>query len=172
MTLTLVLGGARSGKTRFALAAATESAGGRGGRLTMIATAEALDDEMKERIARHQAERGAAWSTVEAPLAVAESVAALQPGDVAVIDCLTLWVSNLMHHGREVEVAVTELAAACRASPAEIILVSNEVGQGIVPDNALARRFRDEAGWANQAMAEAADVAVLVVAGLPLRLKG
>lgn len=172
MTLTLVLGGARSGKTRYALAAATESASGKGGRLTMIATAEALDDEMTARIARHRAERGAAWSTVEAPLAVTESVAALEPGDVAVIDCLTLWISNLMHHERDITAAVAELVAACRVSPADIFIVSNEVGQGIVPDNALARRFRDEAGWANQAMAKAADVAILVVAGLPLRLKG
>lgn len=172
MALTFVLGGARSGKTAYALGQASQAAQSVGGRLVMIATAEALDGEMAQRIARHQAERGPEWTTREAPLALAEAVRALGADEVAVIDCLTLWLSNLMHHEADVAARVRELAEALARTPAQVVLVSNEVGQGIVPDNALARRFRDEAGWANQAIAAAADKAVLVVAGLPVTLKG
>lgn len=171
MALTFVLGGARSGKTAYALGAASQAARERAGRLVMIATAEALDGEMAERIARHQAERGPEWETREAPLALAAAVRALAPDEVAVIDCLTLWLSNLLHHEADVTARVGELAGALARTSAQVVLVSNEVGQGIVPDNPLARRFRDEAGWANQAMATAADKAVLVVAGLPVALK-
>ncbi len=155
MTTTLILGGARSGKTIHALQMA--EAAGRG--LVMIATAEALDDEMADRIARHRAERGPAWRTLEAPLDLTGALAETQPGDAVVVDCLTLWVSNLMHAGLEVE----------RAGEA---LISNEVGLGIVPANALARRFRDEAGRLNQRIAAAADKVVFIAAGLPLVLKG
>jgi adenosylcobinamide kinase/adenosylcobinamide-phosphate guanylyltransferase len=169
---TLVLGGARSGKTRHALASAAERARAAGGRLVMIATAEALDAEMAARIARHRAERDGAWTTVEAPLALAEAVRALAAADVAVIDCLTLWLSNLMGAQADPEAAVEDLAQALAASPAELFVVSNEVGQGIVPDNALARRFRDAAGLANQRLAQSAQTVVAVMAGLPLRLKG
>jgi adenosylcobinamide kinase/adenosylcobinamide-phosphate guanylyltransferase len=155
VTTTLILGGARSGKTIHALQMA--EAAGRG--LVMIATAEALDDEMADRIARHRAERGPAWRTLEAPLDLTGALAETQPGDAVVVDCLTLWVSNLMHAGLEVE----------RAGEA---LISNEVGLGIVPANALARRFRDEAGRLNQRIAAAADKVVFIAAGLPLVLKG
>ena len=172
MALTFVLGGARSGKTAYALGQASQAARGRGGRLVMIATAQARDGEMAERIARHQAERGPEWETCEAPLDLADAVRALSAEDVAVIDCLTLWLSNLMHHQADIAEHVPALAEALRQTPAQVVLVSNEVGQGIVPDNALARRFRDEAGWANQAMAAVADKAVMVVAGLPVTLKG
>jgi adenosylcobinamide kinase/adenosylcobinamide-phosphate guanylyltransferase len=164
-----VIGGARSGKTAYALKTALQPAATR---RVMIATAEALDAEMAERIGRHQAERGDAWKTVEAPRDLAGAVRDLTEGDVAVIDCLTLWISNLMLDGAEIGPAVAELTAALAASPADLVVISNEVGQGIVPDNALARRFRDEAGWANQALAAAADRVVLVTAGLPLLLKG
>lgn len=168
MSLTFILGGARSGKTSYALREAQAT----GGRLVMIATAEALDGEMAERIARHQAERGGAWETMEAPRELAAAVRALGPGDTAVIDCLTLWLTNLMLDDVNLTLAVADLVAALAASPARVLAVSNEVGQGIVPDNALARRFRDEAGWMNQALAAGADRAVLVSAGLPLVLKG
>ena len=169
MSFTLVIGGARSGKTRYAL----EQAQARGAsRRVMIATAQALDEEMAQRIARHRAERGAAWATVEAPLDLTGAVERLKAGEAAVVDCLTLWLSNLMLGDLDVATAVAGTAQALAASPAEVLVVTNEVGQGIVPDNALARRFRDEAGWMNQAMATAAGRVVLVTAGLPLVLKG
>jgi adenosylcobinamide kinase/adenosylcobinamide-phosphate guanylyltransferase len=166
VTTTLILGGARSGKTTYALRAA--EANGRG--LVMIATAEALDGEMEERIARHKAERGPAWRTLEAPLDVAGALAAVKPGETAVVDCLTLWLSNLMHAEHDIE-AETETMVAELAGR-DVLLVSNEVGLGIVPDNALARRFRDEAGRLNQRVAAAADKVVFVAAGLPLVMKG
>ncbi|WP_332770141.1 bifunctional adenosylcobinamide kinase/adenosylcobinamide-phosphate guanylyltransferase [Phenylobacterium sp.] len=169
MSLTLVLGGARSGKTSYAL---TEAGKRPAERRVMVATAEALDAEMAERIARHRAERGGAWATVEAPRELAAAVRELRSGEVAVIDCLTLWLTNLMLDEADLGAAVAELGLALRASPAELFVISNEVGQGIVPDNALARRFRDQAGWMHQAVAAAADQVVMVVAGLPLVLKG
>lgn len=169
MSFTLVIGGARSGKTRYALEQALAPGAAR---RVMIATAQALDEEMAQRIARHRAERGEAWATVEAPLDLAGAVRRLEAGEAAVVDCLTLWLSNLMLGDLDVAAAVAETAQALAASPARIVVVTNEVGQGIVPDNALARRFRDEAGWMNQAMAAAADRVVLVSAGLPLVLKG
>ncbi|WP_374579270.1 bifunctional adenosylcobinamide kinase/adenosylcobinamide-phosphate guanylyltransferase [Phenylobacterium sp.] len=169
MSFTLVIGGARSGKTRYALEQALAPGAAR---RVMIATAQALDEEMAQRIARHRAERGEAWATVEAPLDLADAVRRLEAGEAAVVDCLTLWLSNLMLGDLDVAAAVAETAQALAASPAGIVVVTNEVGQGIVPDNALARRFRDEAGWMNQAMAAAADRVVLVSAGLPLVLKG
>lgn len=169
MGLTFVLGGARSGKTSLTL---REALARPATRRIMIATAEALDGEMAERIARHQAERGADWITVEAPRRLADAVADLAQGDVAVIDCLTLWITNLLMDEADVGAAVAELITALAASPAELIVISNEVGQGIVPDNALARRFRDESGWAHQAMAAAAARVVFVIAGLGQVLKG
>jgi adenosylcobinamide kinase/adenosylcobinamide-phosphate guanylyltransferase len=173
MSLTFVLGGARSGKTAYALREAKAYAEAHGGRLVMIATAEALDEEMAARIARHRAEREDAWATVEAPRALEDAVRGLRPRDVAVIDCLTLWLSNLMHDEAEIAERVEALVAAMDASPADhLILISNEVGQGIVPDNALARRFRDEAGWMHQAISAACDRVIVVQAGLAHTLKG
>ena len=166
MAITLILGGARSGKTTHALAAAEAS--GRG--LVMIATAEALDAEMEERIARHRAERGPRWRTIEAPLDLASALAQVSADETAVVDCLTLWVSNLMHADRDLEAETARLIAALPGR--DLVLVSNEVGLGIVPDNALARRFRDAAGRLNQQVAAAADRVVFVAAGLPLTLKG
>ena len=169
MSLTFILGGARSGKTAYALGQAQRASQGR---LTMIATAQALDAEMTERIARHQAERDEAWTTIEAPLDLAGAVRGLGPGDVAVIDCLTLWLTNHMLVEAQIAPAVADLVDALAQSPATLIVISNEVGQGIVPDNALARRFRDEAGWMHQKVAAAADRVEAVMAGLPLPLKG
>lgn len=164
--ITLVLGGARSGKTRHALGLAEALPGP----LRYIATAEALDGEMAERIARHQAERGPRWTTLEAPLDLAGALA--QAGGPALVDCLTLWLSNLMLAGRDVDAEAEHLVAALRAAAHPVILVSNEVGLGIVPDNALAREFRDRAGRLNQAVAAAAGRVVFIAAGLPLVLKG
>jgi adenosylcobinamide kinase/adenosylcobinamide-phosphate guanylyltransferase len=171
LSFTLVLGGARSGKSAFAQGAAEARAGESGGRLVMVATAQAFDAEMAERIARHQDDRGAAWATVEAPLDLAGVLAGLGSDDVVVVDCLTLWLSNLMLDDRDVAGAAAELVAVAGRFEGALWLVSNEVGFGIVPDNVLARRFRDEAGRLHQALAQAADAVALVVAGLTLRLK-
>jgi len=169
MTSTLVLGGARSGKSAFAQKAAESAAGA--GRPVLIATGQAFDNEMAERIARHQAERGESWTTVEAPLALAEAITALPVDAVAVVDCLTLWLSNLMLDERDVSAAAGELVEAVAACPARLWLVSNEVGLGIVPETPLGRRFRDEAGRLHQRLAQAVDEVYFVAAGLPLRLK-
>ena len=162
----LVLGGARSGKSRYALALAEAAAPER----VMIATAQAFDDEMAERIARHKAERGAGWMTREAPLELAQALAEeARPGRVVVVDCLTLWLSNLLLAQRDLEAATQELAALALAGA--VIFVSNEVGQGIVPETPLGRAFRDAQGRANQALAAACDAVALVTAGLPRLLK-
>lgn len=162
------MGGARSGKSRFAQAQAEAS----DSKLVYIATALALDAEMSERIARHQSDRSMRWETVECPVQLADVLKDYQAeGLTILIDCLTLWLSNLILGEHHVEEAVTGLKAAVAASPCHIIMVSNEVGQGIVPENALARRFRDEAGWLNQAIAEIAEEVWFVTAGLPQRLK-
>lgn len=169
MTATLVLGGARSGKSAFAQKAAENAVDA--GRATLIATGQAFDDEMAARIARHQADRGESWTTVEAPLALPEAVAALPENTVAVVDCLTLWLSNLMLNDRDVEAAAAALVAAVAACPARLWLVSNEVGLGLVPETPLGRRFRDEAGRLHQRLAQAVDEVFFVAAGLPLRMK-
>src|SRR5512143_2325958 len=142
--LTFILGGCRSGKSAFALKTANET---RADRRIFIATADALDDEMRARVKRHRAERGAGWMTVEAPLALAQAVAEhVGEGRVLLVDCLTLWVSNLLLDVQDPAQAadrIPELVNAVRAAPCPVILVSNEVGSGIVPENQLARRFRD-----------------------------
>jgi adenosylcobinamide kinase/adenosylcobinamide-phosphate guanylyltransferase len=171
MGVTLVLGGARSGKSGYARLAAEREAMRRGGRLIMIATAQALDDEMAQRIARHRDERGPAWTTWEEPLDLVGVIAGLARPDVAVVDCLTLWLSNLMHYDRPLSAAFDALASAAGAAPCALFLVSNEVGQGLVPENALARRFRDEAGLLHQRLAQTADTVVFVTAGLAQTLK-
>lgn len=171
MTLTLVLGGARSGKSGYAQRQAEQAAEAAGRSPVFIATAEAFDDEMRDRIARHQAERGQGWRQVEAPLDLAEAVRALSAEDVAVVDCLTLWLSNQMLGERDLAAAVDDLAQALAACPATLWVVSNEVGWSLVPDNALGRRFRDEAGRLNQRIAAAADAACLIVAGMRLPLE-
>jgi adenosylcobinamide kinase/adenosylcobinamide-phosphate guanylyltransferase len=167
MTFTLVLGGARSGKTAFAQAQAEVAVA----RPTLIATGQAFDDEMRARIDRHRAERGDRWATIEAPLDLPGALATLTAEDAVVVDCLTLWLSNLLHAKIDIDASLRDLVIALAACPARVWLVSNEVGQGIVPDNALARRFRDEAGWMHQRLAAAAKEVFLIVAGLPLRLK-
>jgi adenosylcobinamide kinase/adenosylcobinamide-phosphate guanylyltransferase len=163
---TLVLGGARSGKSAFAetLAHAPDR--------VYVATATAGDDEMRERIAHHRARRGEGWRTIEEPL---ELVAALAreagAGRAVLVDCLTLWLSNLMHAERDVEAQTRELVACLREARGAVVLVSNEVGLGLVPDAPLGRRFRDAQGRLNQAVAGVADDVVFIAAGLPLWLK-
>jgi adenosylcobinamide kinase/adenosylcobinamide-phosphate guanylyltransferase len=169
MTATLVLGGARSGKSAFAQKAAETAVGV--GRPVLIATGQAFDDEMADRIARHRADRGESWITVEAPLALPAAIAALPADAATVVDCLTLWLSNLLMAERDIEAAATELVAAAAACPARLWLVSNEVGLGLVPETPLGRRFRDEAGRLHQRLAATVDEVYFVAAGLPLRLK-
>lgn len=171
MALRLVLGGARSGKSAHAQGQAEALARARGRTPVFIATATAGDDEMATRIARHQADRAAHWRTLEAPLALAEAVEALGSDDVAVVDCLTLWLTNSMLAPDGHEQRIAALVPALAACPAALFVVSNEVGWGVVPDNALARAFRDEAGRLHQALAAVAETVTLVVAGLPLALK-
>ncbi|MDR7058299.1 MULTISPECIES: bifunctional adenosylcobinamide kinase/adenosylcobinamide-phosphate guanylyltransferase [unclassified Sphingopyxis] len=163
-----VLGGARSGKSRYAQAR-TEAAGGSP---VFVATAEAFDDEMHERIARHQADRDARWRTVEAPRDLPAAIDALDAEDaVVLVDCLTLWVSNLLLADADIPRAGGQLCHAINRFEGTLILVANEVGLGIVPDNALARAFRDAAGQLNQSVAATVDEVVLLTAGLPLTLK-
>jgi adenosylcobinamide kinase/adenosylcobinamide-phosphate guanylyltransferase len=170
---TLILGGAKSGKSSLALELADRA----GGRRVFIATAQAGDGEMQERIRRHQAERGPEWSTVEEPIDLG---AALQNADasdaVLVVDCLTLWLSNLLTVAQlpaeDIAAKGRELAALLPGLKGKVILVANEVGLGIVPDNALARLYRDLAGGLNQELAKVCGQVILVAAGLPVILKG
>lgn len=163
--VTLVLGGARSGKSRFAEGLAPSA-----GAKTYVATAEAFDDEMRARIDHHKLQRGQGWDTLEAPLDLVAAVRDVAAGFV-LVDCITVWLGNLMHHGRDVQDEVAALCEALRLCRTTVVLVSNEVGLSIVPENALARRFRDEQGFANQRLAQLADAVYFIAAGLPLALK-
>ncbi|TPW27133.1 bifunctional adenosylcobinamide kinase/adenosylcobinamide-phosphate guanylyltransferase [Pararhizobium mangrovi] len=165
----LVLGGARSGKSAFAERCVAET----GLAPLYIATAQALDDEMTERIATHRARRGPAWTTIEAPADLAGTLSA-EAGErrILLVDCLTLWLTNRMIAEADMDAEIDALVAAVAALNGPAILVANEVGLGIVPDNAMARRFRDHAGRLNQAIAARADTVTFIAAGLPLTLKG
>jgi adenosylcobinamide kinase/adenosylcobinamide-phosphate guanylyltransferase len=172
-TLTLITGGSRSGKSTHAIMLATADPAA--ARRYFVATAEALDDEMRARIAHHQATRPPTFITVEEPVDLHNALEALAGrADIAVLDCLTLWVSNLVDEGLEdgaILAAADTLTAALRQAPFPIIVVTDEVGWGIVPDNPIARRFRDLLGWTNQKVAQIADRVLLMAAGYPLRLK-
>lgn len=167
--LALILGGARSGKSRFA----ERLAQSRGQRLVYMATAEAHDDEMTERIARHRADRGPDWQTIEVPIDLPATIArASGLGTVILVDCLTLWLSNMMLADRQIAAATDDLLTALAEAPGPVLMVANEVGLGIVPENALARRFRDEAGRMNQRVAAHVPHVAFISAGLPMWLKG
>jgi adenosylcobinamide kinase/adenosylcobinamide-phosphate guanylyltransferase len=166
-----ITGGARSGKSAFAERISAE----RPGKRAYLATAQALDAEMVARIEHHRKRRGDAWDTFEEPLAVAELIDKLNGRyEVLLLDCLTLWLSNVIARhddDRSISTLVESLSLAVRRFPGTAIVVSNEVGLGIVPDNALARRFRDIAGFANQLLAQAADEVFFLAAGIPVKIK-
>lgn len=166
----LVLGGARSGKTGFAERLAMRT----GERPLYLATAEALDDEMKERVRTHQQQRHSKFSTLEEPLKLSAALkSTLAKHDVILVDCITLWITNLLLANENVAAAVGDLVTTLKEiESARVILVSNEVGQGIVPDNAMARMFRDLAGAAHQQLAEICGEVHFIIAGLPMTLKG
>lgn len=182
MTTELILGGARSGKSRLAEQRATAH----GGPVTVIATAEAGDDEMAARIARHRADRPVHWQVVEAPTALTAALTeAARPGSVVLVDCLTLWLSNLLTRDPASLTAphaadrpprwqneIDALVETLPRLPGELVLVANEVGLGLVPETPLGRLFRDEAGRLNQVVAAACERVTFVAAGLPLTLKG
>ena len=168
----LVTGGRRSGKSSHAL----ELAESLGENRLYIATAEALDDEMLERVAKHQDERGDGWDTAEEPIEIASIIESSKKYDVILIDCLTLWLCNIMHKGgptdEDILKAIDNLSHACIGVDTTVIAVTNELGSGVIPDNALSRRFTDLAGIMNQQMAHAADKVILTVSGIPMTIKG
>ena len=164
----LILGGARSGKSLHALRLAERCASER----LYVATATAADEEMRQRIALHQIQRGAGWRTLETSTQVCEAIAAhAAPGRAMLVDCVTLWLANLMFAGADVRAAIDQLAQAATAARGPVIFVSNELGMGLVPETALGRDFRDWQGNANQRLAEACDLVIFVAAGLPMQLK-
>ena len=165
--LTFLLGGARSGKSLHAERLITALPAP----WTYIATAQAFDDEMRERIAHHRERRAAGWHTLDAPFDLAETLRALPANTPVLLDCLTLWLTNIMLAEHDVDAAVGELCAVLAAPTGPWYVVSNEVGLSIVPENALARRFRDEQGRLNQKIAALADEVLFVVAGLPMKVK-
>ncbi|MBX4953475.1 bifunctional adenosylcobinamide kinase/adenosylcobinamide-phosphate guanylyltransferase [Rhizobium binae] len=166
---TLVLGGARSGKSRFAENLVTAS----GLERHYIATGRAWDEEMQARIDQHKADRGSSWTTHEEPLALAERLAAIDgAGRAILIDCLTLWLTNLMMEGCDTALQAAALAAWLPQAKARLVIVSNEVGLGIVPENRMAREFRDHAGRLHQMIAAKAGEVYFIAAGLPLKMKG
>jgi adenosylcobinamide kinase/adenosylcobinamide-phosphate guanylyltransferase len=166
LSITFILGGARSGKSRFAESLAH-------GRCHYVATAQALDAEMHSRVAAHRDRRGAGWTTHEEAIDLSLLLPSLdQPGNFILVDCLTLWLSNLLHAEVDWREAAETLCSTLRHMKSDVALVSNEVGMGIVPVMQLGREFRDAQGLLNQQVAAAADTVVFVAAGLPLILKG
>jgi adenosylcobinamide kinase/adenosylcobinamide-phosphate guanylyltransferase len=172
-SITLITGGARSGKSSFALDLARKNYD----RRVFIATAVAFDEEMKRRIVKHQKERGNLFHTLEEPVHLTETLSAVPPGtEVALVDCLTVWIGNLYHHFQQNETVVrsqlNEFIEGISQVSYDLILVTNEVGWGIVPENPLARSFRDMAGYLNRRVAQKAAYAYLLCCGIPLTLKG
>lgn len=167
-SLTLVIGGAASGKSRFAETLCDQT----GRAKIYVATAQIYDDEMAAKVSKHLAQRGDGWTTIEAPIAVGEVLSQANAGDVVLVDCATLWLTNLILGEQDVEAATRSLLQAIEVCPASVVIVSNEVGQGIVPDNALSRKFRNAQGQLNQTLAAQAGLVVAVMAGLPLALRG
>ena len=166
--ITLITGGAKSGKTSHALSLAEAAGPAR----MYMATAQALDDEMRERIKRHKEERGNGWDTLEEPVNVPLVLSQLDSKyDAVLLDCLTLWLTNLMCAGRDIEADASALLEVLSNVSADVIVVTNEVGLGIVPDNQMAREFRDHAGALNQSVASLADRVLMTVSGIVVQIK-
>lgn len=163
----LILGGVRSGKSRYGESLAVKS----GLNKVFIATAEAGDNEMSDRIAAHQRDRGTGWTTVEAPLTLSEAIGTRTANEAVVVDCLTLWLTNIVLAGHDVGAGISELAAAVSKAACPLTLISNEVGMGIVPATSLGRQFRDWQGFLNQRVARECDAVVFMAAGYPMMLK-
>ncbi|RBW52393.1 bifunctional adenosylcobinamide kinase/adenosylcobinamide-phosphate guanylyltransferase [Ruegeria sp. A3M17] len=166
--LTFVLGGAASGKSVFAEQLVVSS----GKKRVYLATSQVFDEEMQDKVQRHISQRGEGWETVEAPFDLGFTLANLPPTSVCLIDCATMWLTNHLLAESDLEQAQSALLQSLRLCSAQVVIVSNEVGHGIVPDNALSRRFREAQGRLNIALAAEADLVVQVTAGLPLVLKG
>lgn len=166
--LSFVVGGARSGKSRFAEALVKSAGGNR----CYIATAQSYDDEMEQRIRQHQLDRGPDWDTIEAPMDLSGAILNVPHGSVTLIDCATLWLSNHLLAESDLAAEAELLLQSLSKAENPVVIVSNEVGMGIVPENRLARQFRDAQGRLNQKLAAQADLVVTVIAGLPLVLKG
>ena len=164
----MVVGGAASGKSRFAENLCISSGLPR----FYVATAQAFDQEMRDKVAQHRVQRGTGWTTIEEPFALTQVLRERRAGEIVLVDCLTLWLTNVMLDERDVGAETAALLEAIAACPARLVIVSNEVGAGIVPENALVRRFRGAQGRLNQQVAAACDTVVTVIAGLPLALKG
>jgi adenosylcobinamide kinase/adenosylcobinamide-phosphate guanylyltransferase len=167
-TVTLLLGGVRSGKSHYA-----QQLGERATRVVFVATAQAADDEMRRKVERHRSSRPPHWQTVEEPLALAEAIAEHGPRcDLMIIDCLTFFAANLLDAMADEQLSIDGLCSALQAPACSVVLVSNEVGSGVVPEYPSGRRFRDLLGEMNQSVARVASNVLLLVAGLPLVLKG
>lgn len=168
--ITLITGGARSGKSRYALEFAS-----RFGERAFIATCEPFDEEMKQRVERHRKERGDSFHSVEAPVELGKAIGSLGPDTgVAVVDCLTVWLGNLIHRNEELDVAdprVNEFVEVLEDPPCDLVIVTNELGMSIVPANPLSRRFRDLSGWVNQEVARRAQRVILMISGIPVTVK-
>ncbi len=163
-----VVGGAASGKSAYAERLARAS----GKPKTYIATLQAYDDEMRDKIAKHQRDRGDDWTTLEAPMDICVPLADADPDHIVLLDCVTLWLTNIMLAEKDIEKEVDGFLKALKSASSDVVVVSNEVGMGIVPDNALSRRFRAAQGSLNQRLARVSDSVVTVIAGMPLALKG
>lgn len=166
--LTLVLGGAGSGKSLWAETLVRDASDDR----VYLATARVWDDEMREKVDRHKAQRGPGWHTIEAPMHIDRALMQVRPDQVVLLDCATMWLSNHLLEDSDLPDEEARFLAALAACPAPVVIVSNEVGMSVVPENALARRFRDAQGALNQKLAAQADLVVAVMAGLPMVLKG
>lgn len=167
-TLYFVTGGAASGKSTFAETLVR----GTGKPKIYVATMQPYDDEMRTKLTKHQSDRGDDWTTIEAPIDVVTILENAQPTDVILLDCVTLWLTNVLLADHDVDAACGELVNALVTCPCDVVVVSNEVGMGIVPDNAISRKFRNMQGKINQMIAARADTVVTVISGLPLVLKG
>jgi len=167
--ITFITGGARSGKSSFALKIASK----RGRKKAFIATSEPIDEEMKNRILRHKKERPPDWTTFEEPIDISALINNIKRDyDSILIDCLTIWLSNIFHRGLNKDTTINGLISALREPPSDIYIVSNEIGMGIVPESPTTREFRDMAGRLNQMIASIADEVYLVVSGIPIKIKG